>query len=436
MTPTPLKIFTTIPPNHTASWYYRLAVPLNTTRDLGLPVRVLIDSNDANVPTQERQRAFCEADLILLYQPIGEGPIHNLRGVQSLIPSKRKDGWKWPPAVVVETDDNLFNVSPFNPAFKNLGIRDMNGQDIPVGHHIGIVSNGEKKILFKDGEDGFSVTRNRQILSSYRRILEMVDAVSCSTEPVAESVRKEATPRRVKVWPNLVRFNDYEQVDLRDDPKQLKILWQGGAAHYEDWFPLREVLGRITERYPQVHWIIWGAQYPWVNELMPAHRYTYKSWCGYEEYRLRLALIGHDISLAPLSDHIFNNCRSAIKFYEASVLKKDIPTLAQRTGAYKQEIEDGETGLLFGDPEEFECKLSMLIEDETERKRIGRNAKDWVHEHRDAMKEVPKMVQWWEQLRDERRLEQPRVGDAEWAEIEAQDRAEQANEMQTAAAPS
>jgi glycosyltransferase involved in cell wall biosynthesis len=434
MTPTPLKIFTTIPHGSTASWYYRLAVPLHTTRDLGLPVRVLIDSNDSNVPTEERQRAFCEADLILLYQPIGEGPIHNLRGVQSLIPSKREDGWKWPPAVVVETDDNLFNVSPFNPAFKNLGIRDMNGQDIPVGHHIGIVSNGEKTILFKDGEQGFSVSRNRQVIASYRRILEMVDAVSCSTEPVAESVRKEATPRRVKVWPNLVRFNDYEQVDLRDDPKQVKILWQGGAAHYEDWFPLREVLGRLTERYPQVHWIIWGAQYPWVNELMPAHRYTYKNWCIYEEYRLRLALIGHDISLAPLSDHIFNNCRSAIKFYEASVLKKDIPTLAQRTGAYKQEIVDGETGLLFGDPEEFECKLSMLIEDETERKRIGRNAKDWVHEHRDAMKEVPKMVQWWEQLRDERRLEQPRVGDAEWAEIEAQDRAEQANEMQTAAA--
>jgi glycosyltransferase involved in cell wall biosynthesis len=229
-----------------------------------------------------------------------------------------------------------------------------------------------------------------------------------------------------------VRFNDYEQVDLIENPSQVNILWQGGAAHYEDWYPLRESLGRITEKYPQVHWTIWGAQYPWVNELMPAHRYTYQNWCDYQEYKLRLAMIGHDISLAPLSDHVFNDCRSAIKFYEASVLKKDIPTLAQRTGAYKHEIVDGETGFLFGEPDEFEAKLSLLIEDETERKRLGANAKDWVHENRDAMKEVPKMVQWWEELRDERRLEQPRVGDSQWDEIEAQDTAEQEGESAVA----
>jgi glycosyltransferase involved in cell wall biosynthesis len=164
---------------------------------------------------------------------------------------------------------------------------------------------------------------------------------------------------------------------------------------------------------------------------MPAHRYTYKGWCDYSEYKLRLALVGHDISLAPLSQTPFNLCRSAIKFYEASVLKQDIPTLAQRTGAYAEEIQDGETGLLFNDPQEFEDKLSLLIENETERKRLGRNAKDWCHENRDAMKEVPKMVRWWEQLREERKLEQPRVTDEQWDEIEAQDRAERAAELAT-----
>jgi len=107
-------------------------------------------------------------------------------------------------------------------------------------------------------------------------------------------------------------------------------------------------------------------------------------------------------------------------------LKQDIPTLAQNSAAYAKEMIDGETGLLFNNPQEFEDKLSLLIENETERKRLGRNAKDWCHEHRDAMKEVPKMVQWWQELREERKLEQPRVGDAEWAEIEANDRAEQA----------
>ena len=440
MTPTPLKVYATIPHSHTASWYYRLEVPLHTARDLGLPVRVVIDAADPGVADEERARAFCEADVVLLYQPIGEGPINNIRGVQNIIPSKRDGKWKWPPTVIVETDDNIFNVSPLNPAFASLGIRDMDGNDIELGHHIGLMVNGERKVLYYDTSKGqpdnmppdaqpINLARNRQGIASYRRILEMVDAVSCSTEPVEASVLKELKPRRTHVWPNLVRFSDYEQVSVVKDPKQVNILWQGGAAHYEDWFPLREALGNITKRYPQVHWNIWGAQYPWVNELMPAHRYTFKPWCSYQEYKLRLAMVGHDISLAPLNDNKFNACRSAIKFYEASVLKQDIPTLAQNTGAYKAEMIDGETGLLFNDPKEFEDKLSLLIENETERKRLGRNAKDWVHEHRDAMKEVPKMVQWWNELREERKLEQPRVGDTEWEAIEAQDKAEQEAEM-------
>ena len=429
MTPTPLKVYATIPNNHTASWYYRLEVPLHTARDLGLPVRVIIDTNEGGVSQDERMQAFCEADLSLIYQPIGDGPINNLRGLQSIIPSKRDGVWKWAPTAILETDDNLFDISPLNPAFGGLGHKDMDGNELPEGHHIGVMSEGERKVLFKDGENGFSIARNKQTIASYRRILEMVDAVSCSTDAVADTVLKEASPRRIKTWPNLVRFSDYEQVSLLKDPKQVNILWQGGASHYEDWFPLREALGSITKRYPQVHWTIWGVQYPWINELMPAHRYTYKPWCSYQEYKLRLAMVGHDISLAPLMANRFNNCRSAIKFYEASVLKQDIPTLAQNTGAYKEEMVDGETGLLFNDPKEFEDKLSLLIENETERKRLGRNAKDWVHEHRDSMKEVPKMVQWWNELREERKLEQPRVGDAEWEAIVAQDKAEQEAEM-------
>jgi len=429
VTPTPLKVYATIPNNHTASWYYRLEVPLHTARDLGLPVRVIIDTNEGGVSQDERMQAFCEADLSLIYQPIGDGPINNLRGLQSIIPSKRDGVWKWAPTAILETDDNLFDISPLNPAFGGLGHKDMDGNELPEGHHIGVMSEGERKVLFKDGENGFSIARNKQTIASYRRILEMVDAVSCSTDAVADTVLKEASPRRIKTWPNLVRFSDYEQVSLLKDPKQVNILWQGGASHYEDWFPLREALGSITKRYPQVHWTIWGVQYPWINELMPAHRYTYKPWCSYQEYKLRLAMVGHDISLAPLMANRFNNCRSAIKFYEASVLKQDIPTLAQNTGAYKEEMVDGETGLLFNDPKEFEDKLSLLIENETERKRLGRNAKDWVHEHRDSMKEVPKMVQWWNELREERKLEQPRVGDAEWEAIVAQDKAEQEAEM-------
>lgn len=426
----PLVIYTSIPHGASASYYYRLAVPIHTAAELGLNVRVIVDTNDIGIPPEVRIQNFCEADIVLIYQPMGETPMNNIRGVQSFIPSKRDGKWKWPPTVILETDDNLFNVSPLNPAFKNLGFRDMDGNDIPPTSEdgrpmqIGLVRDGQREVRWQQGVNGFDIRRNRQMLMGYRQMLSMADAITCSTEAVKESLLREVTPRRVRVFPNVVRFKDYEQVDLREDPKQIKILWQGGAAHFEDWYPLRQALGNITKKYPQVHWVIWGAQYPWVNELMPPHRYTYKDWCPYNEYRLRLATIGHDIALAPLQEHVFNRCRSAIKFYEASVLKKDIATLAQNSGAYKSEIIDGRTGLLFNTPEEFESKLSRLIEDQALRLELGRNAKDWVHENRDAMKEVPKQVRFWEELREERKLEQPHPTDAQWEKIEAEARAE------------
>lgn len=425
----PLTVYTLIPHRHSASFEYRLRVPLDTANVLGLNVRSIIDVNDAGVSAEERIAQFCESDLIVLYQPVGEQPVNNIRGVQSFLPSLRDGDWKYPPSVVIETDDNIFNVSPLNQAFKSLGIRDMDGNMIPVGHHIGVVQGGEKKVLWRDGENGFSLSKNRQTIASYRKILEMADQVQCSTPAVADAVNREVSARRVKVFPNLVRFDHYPQVALQQEPEKIKILWQGGIAHYEDWYPLREALGNITRRYPEVHWIIWGAQYPWVNELIPPHRYTFHDWCAYQEYKLRLVMMDHDISLAPLSSNVFNDCRSAIKFYEASVLKKPAATLAQNTGPYKAEIVEGETGLLFDTAQEFEDQLSRLIEDVKLRRTLAANAKDWVSQNRDAMKEVPKIVESWERLREERKVEQPRPTDAQWAEIKAQDEEEQRREL-------
>lgn len=418
---TPLTIYTVLPQRSGASAYYRVRVPMETARDLGLNVRFIVDENMATVPAETRVQSFCESDIITLYQPIGEGPINNIRSLASFIPSKRDGGWKWPPSVVVETDDNLLNVSPLNQAFKNLGIRDMDGGLIPLGHSIGVSENGERRVLWRDGEDGFSLARNRQAIASWRSILQSADAVSCSTPGVEQEIRKEVTPRRSRVFPNLVRLDHYPQVALAEEPGTIKILWQGGSAHYEDWHPLREALGRITAKYPQVHWVIWGMLFSWATELIPAHRYTYVNWCDYSEYKLRLCMVGHDISLAPLTDNVFNRCRSGIKFYEASVLKKPAATLAQNTASYRDEVIDGETALLFKTPEEFEAKLSLLIEDAAERQRLAANAKDWVSENRDAMKKVPEMVQWWEEIRAERPIEQPHVTDEEFAEIEAQE---------------
>jgi glycosyltransferase involved in cell wall biosynthesis len=413
-----LTVYTFIPQGHTASSYYRLLVPFQTAHELGMKVRVHVDTNDTRIDQDMRVRTFCESDVICLYQPIGDSVLQNLRSARSFIPSKRDGNWKYPPSVVIETDDNIFHVGPYNQAYKTLGIRDVDGELIPPGHMMGEVREGERRILWKDGANGFDVMRNRHNLETYKQIIELADCVSCTTKHVEDTVYKYASPSRTAIFPNLVRFDHYEQIELKKDPKRINILWQGGASHYEDWYPLRDSLGRITRKYPEVHWTIWGQLYPWVTELIPADRYTFKNWAPYDEYKLRRMMVGEDISLAPLHDDPFNRCRSAIKWYEASVAKNPAPTLAQATGPYKDEIEDGKTGLLFNSSKEFEEKLSTLIENKRLRNELASNAKDWIKDNRDAFKHAPKYIHFLEHLRDEAPRDLPHMPEEQWPEFE------------------
>jgi hypothetical protein len=77
--PKPLTIYTFVPQQSHASYYYRILVPLETARDLGLPVRSLVDTNLEGISPEERVKNFCESDIVLMYQPIGDGTLHNFK---------------------------------------------------------------------------------------------------------------------------------------------------------------------------------------------------------------------------------------------------------------------------------------------------------------------------------------------------------------------
>lgn len=430
-----LNVYSHVPQSHTASWYYRILGPLKAMNDLGLPVHVAIDTDLASIKTEDRIATFCEADICLMYQPIGQAHLGNIRQVYGFIPSLRDGEWKYPPSVVVESDDNLFHVSPLNPAYQTLGSKDPQGREVASGKHIGLVQNGERVIRWIDGHQcseecgfcgkGIDFAGNREGLNTYRRILEMVDALTCSTPKVEEQYLAEARIRKTKVFPNCIRFDDYEQVDVARDPGKVVILWQGGHSHYEDWYPLRRQLARVLKRHPEAHLVIWGTLYHWVMDEIPAERYTHRDWVPYPQYKDKLSIIAPDINLAPLSNTRFNQCRSSIKWMEAAALKRPAATLAQRTGPYEADVQDRQTGLLFDNPEQFEDRLSELIQDAKLRKELGQNARQWIKENRNMLDWAPKVYEFWRSLREDRKREQPHPTDREWQQILAESEAEE-----------
>lgn len=86
-----------------------------------------------------------------------------------------------------------------------------------------------------------------------------------------------------------------------------------------------------------------------------------------------------DISLLPLHDTEFNRSKSDLKFIESA--GHGAVVLASPT-VYRASVIDGCTGCLYGNPEMFEARLKMLIEQPERRRAIARSAYAYVREHR------------------------------------------------------
>lgn len=395
-----------------ASYYYRLLVPLQTMEALKLPVEVLIDDCSPHVPPDRRRDGLMWADIVWMYQATDPLLRHNIQIVSNMNAIRaKKDGKVWLPAnFIVDTDDDLFSVSPLNWAFKTLGIKDGHGKLLPPSRSLEDPNkieyfNDAGDVIYRwiDGQEGFNISENIARLENYRSLCQSAGIMTCSTPETAKYAKREMGKKlQTFVNPNSVRFDHY--LDLALAPhKEVRIMWQGSNTHYEDMYFIHKALGRVAQKYPETKFIFWGHDFKGLTKDIPREQFEHIPWMHYDKYHLRLVTIGPDINLCPLLPTPFGASRSAIKFYEGALLHDPAATLAQRTGAYADEIEHGKTGLLYDTEEEFEGHLCTLIENELYRRELAANAKDWVHENRDAFKIAPKLFEFFTKVRDEKR---------------------------------
>lgn len=448
----PYRVYATPGPNLNACNYYRQHLPLLMMEKLGLPIASIIDDDTAAIDAQTRAAIFLESDFTFLYQATNHRTVALMETAKQLKPMTDREGNKrWPPTFILDTDDDIFNVQPLNVTFGNLGTRKWDGTPLEDGDEIGIghptsippqeiqdilnekvfaplagaradcMVEGENRrfvydedgkwhdyvSLWRDG-DNINISKNREKMENWRKSLRLANLITCSTPVVADTLRKEVgEDLPTFVSPNAIDFDQYEDIELRDHPGEVRILWEGSATHHEGLWPLNKTLARVAEKYPQTTWYFFGAPYKWALKNLPKERVKTIGWCPYERYKLRLSTIGHDICLAPLAPNVFNNNRSGIRWYESSAICRPAAVVAQRWGAYRDEMEDGKTGLLFDTPEECEEKLSAAIESEQLRKELASNARDWVKTNRDAKKIALRLFHKWAEVREEQKLNTP-----------------------------
>ena len=157
------------------------------------------------------------------------------------------------------------------------------------------------------------------------------------------------------------------------------VAYAAGTDHVHDWEPVRNAYNRaladVASKGVEVEtWIVGDAA---IFNSVASLRKRFFPVLPREEY-LRL-LARADVSIIPLKDVVFNESKSDVKYLECASV--GTPVLASRV-VYGRTVEEGKTGLLFGNAEEFKMQLTRLVADRPLARNLASEAHRYVREHR------------------------------------------------------
>ncbi len=300
-----------------------------------------------------------DCDLAIVPRPVSDEAFELVRSLKGIDSSKK---------VVIDFDDNIFSINPLSPHYRDFGTKEVT-----------VDSEGERVKLWSDGKDLFDIERNKKKLEVSKQILKFVDAVTVTTEELANIYRK--FNKNVYVLPNSIDLSSWRPVKILKDG-MVRVTWHGGCSHYDDLLEIKPVFETVTKNHKSVKLEICGHEFKGVFKNINSNQYSYHGWVPTEVHPYKQALLNADIAVIPLKDDLFNRCKSAIKWIEYSSLQ--IPCVARNIPPYSEVIEHGETGFLYNDNSECEMYLEELINDPAMRARVGKKAYHYVTENYDA----------------------------------------------------
>jgi glycosyltransferase involved in cell wall biosynthesis len=188
-----------------------------------------------------------------------------------------------------------------------------------------------------------------------------------------EFLKEEVLPLNpnVKVIPTTIDQDRYPLKDYPLQKKRVTLGWIGdhGSIHYLE--KMRPIFEKIGKRYPQAELKIVCDTF-FDCEHLPVVK---KQWSSEEEVR---DLQGFDIGVMPLMDDPWSWGKCGLKIIQYQGV--GVPVVCTPVGINRDLVEDGVNGLWATTPEEWEEKLSILIENDALRERMGREGHKRVRE--------------------------------------------------------
>lgn len=223
--------------------------------------------------------------------------------------------------------------------------------------------------------------------------MKMCDYCITTTPALARELRKygkEVFVNKNVANEQMVKLSLDAMKNTTKNESRIRIGYLSGSiTHNPDFEMVKPALIKIMDEFPQVDLVVMGYLDLSDDLTRFGERIVRRAFGDWEE--LPKVIAGLDINLAPIEETIFNEAKSENKWTEASLCK--VVTVASDFGAFREVIEDGKTGMLCKNGEDWYKKIKQLVEDDGLRRRIAEKA------HKKATKEYVTTYSGWELTR-------------------------------------
>jgi len=234
--------------------------------------------------------------------------------------------------------------------------------------------------------------------SRLRRSSKRCQGMTVTTAPLlAKALAGHIGDHPIEVIPNLIDMEWWDALLAVTDRQYegLTIGWAGGRRNLKDLDVMFEAWGIIAKKYDHVTFLQAGS--PLQEELaehVPTDRFEYIPWAPLWEYPAVCKQF--DIGCAPLTENLFNECKSPIKVMEYAAA--GAAAVASET-VYSFHFDEDDGGILLADTvEEWVEHLSDLIENEDFRLARAERLREEVYMKHSLQKRSHKWVDAWFRL--------------------------------------
>lgn len=354
--------------------YWRVKQPCKMIQKKGLAEAVIYTPD---MPPDEVDELAKWADVVVMQSSMGVSVVASTAKMKTL-----------GKAVVGDYDDLSFSVSPFNPSYKEMGLKEVKVK----------LDNKDEEYLWQDNVNGFSIKANYFRYKSLQDMLKTLTMVT-TTGRYIKAIYGEFR-ENITILPNSIDFNLFKPFP-KEDTGQIRIGWTPSDSHYSEIWMVKRIMRKIFDKYKdKVKLVILGNLFELGVEFKP-HEYERHNFIGLDVYPLKLADLNLDIGLCPLDDIEFNKAKSQLKWSEYSSMK--VPSVVSKLEPYVC-VKDYETGLVGKDEDEFFDKLCELIDSEELRKKLTKNAYDQNYEEYNLDKNITLWMDAYERAMDSKGL--------------------------------